>query len=54
MKMIACAFLQSRRPKAAEREKKNSRTATATDHASRQAGHPRPIREIAARTLSSL
>src|ERR1700710_2361984 len=42
MTMIAYAFLQSRRLKAAGRKKK-SRSATATtDHASRQASHPQP------------
>jgi SRSO17 transposase len=40
MTMIAYAFIQSRRLKAAGRKKKNPRTAAATDHACRQASHP--------------
>lgn len=40
MTMIAYAFLQSRRLKAAGREKKSLRTTPATNHASRQASHP--------------
>lgn len=54
MTMIAYAFLQSRRLKAAGREKKNPRPAPATDHASRQTGNPRCIRETATKTLPSL
>lgn len=54
MTMIAHAFLQSRRLKVAGREKKNPRTTPATDHASRQAGHPRRSRETATNTLPSL
>jgi SRSO17 transposase len=42
MTMIAYAFLQSRRLKAAGRKKKSRRTAATTQHASDQAGHPRP------------
>ena len=44
MTMIAYAFLQSRRLKAAERKKKSRGSATATEHAGHQAGHPRPLR----------
>ena len=54
MTMIAYAFLQSRRLKAAGRKKKSRRTAPATNHASRQASHPRRHRETTARTLPSL
>lgn len=54
MTMIAYAFLQSRRLTAAGREKKNPRTAPATNHASRQAGHPRRTGETATDTLPSL
>ncbi len=39
MTMIAYAFLQSRRLKAAGRKKKNRGTAAATEPASHQAGH---------------
>jgi SRSO17 transposase len=42
MTMIAYAFLQARRLKAAGRKKKSRRTATATEHAGHQAGHSRP------------
>jgi len=44
MAMIAYAFLQSRRLKAAGRKKKSRRTAAATDHAGDQASHSRPLR----------
>ena len=54
MTMIAYAFLQSRRLKAAGREKKSPRTAPATNHASRQASHPRRLREATTKTLPSL
>lgn len=40
MTMIAYAFLQSRRLKAAGRKKKNPRTTATTNHASCQASHP--------------
>lgn len=53
MTMIAYAFLQSRRLKAAGRKKKSPRTAPATDHASRQAGNPRRLREASTNTLPS-
>jgi SRSO17 transposase len=42
MTMLAYAFLQSRRLKAAGRKKKSRRTAPATDPAGHQAGDPRP------------
>lgn len=54
MTMIAYAFLQSRRLTVAGREKKKLRTAPATNHASRQAGHPRRNGETATDTLPSL
>jgi SRSO17 transposase len=54
MTMIAYAFLQSRRLKAAGRKKKSPRTTSPTNHASRQESHPRSIRETATNTLSSL
>jgi SRSO17 transposase len=54
MTMIAYAFLQSRRIKAAGRKKKNPRTTATTNHASRQASHPRRLRETTTRTLPSL
>ena len=50
MTMIAYAFLQSRRLKAAGRKKNNRRTATTAEHARHQASHPRPFR--AASTLT--
>ena len=43
MTMIAYAFLQSRRLKAAGRKKKSRRTAATTQHASHQASHPRSL-----------
>ena len=43
MTMIAYAFLQSRRLKAAGRKKKNRGTAATAEHASDQARHPRPL-----------
>ena len=54
MTMIAYAFLQSRRLKAAGRKKKNLRTATTTKHAGHQASHPRPLRATSTPTMSSL
>jgi len=54
MAMIAYAFLQSRRLKAAGREQKSPRTTPATDHASRQASHHRCIRETPTNTMPSL
>jgi SRSO17 transposase len=43
MTMIAYAFLQSRRLKAAGRKKKKRRPAATTEHAGHQASHPRPL-----------
>jgi len=54
MTMIAYAFLQSRRLKAAGRKKKNRRTAAATEHAGRQASHPRPLRTASTQTMPAL
>ncbi len=53
MTMIAYAFLQSRRLTAAGR-KKSLWTAAAAEHASRQAGDPRPVRTAAAETMPTL
>ncbi len=44
MTMIAYAFLQTRRLKAAGRKKKSRGTSATTQHASDQAGHPQPLR----------
>lgn len=44
MTMIAYAFLQSRRLKAAGRKKTNRRTATPAQHARHQASHSRSLR----------
>jgi SRSO17 transposase len=54
MTMIAYAFLQSRRLKAAGREKKNRRAAATTEHAGHQASHPRHLRTVAAPAMPSL
>lgn len=54
MTMIAYAFLQSRRLKAAGRKKKSPRTAAATDHAGHQASDPRHLRTAATPTMPSL
>jgi SRSO17 transposase len=54
MTMIAYAFLQSRRLKAAGRKKKNRGTATTTEHAGHQASHPRPLRTSSAQALPAL
>ena len=54
MTMIAYAFLQSRRLKAAGRKKKNLRTAATTEHAGHQASHPRPLRTASTPTMPSL
>jgi SRSO17 transposase len=54
MTMIAYAFLQSRRLKAAGRKKKSRGTAATTEHASHQAGHSRPLRSASTQTMSSL
>lgn len=47
MTMIAYAFLQSRRLKAAGRGKKNRWSAAATEPAGHQTSHPRPLRPLA-------
>jgi len=54
MTMIAYAFLQSRRLKAAGRKKKSRRPPATTEHAGHQAGHPRPLRPTSAQAMSSL
>ena len=54
MTMMAYAFLQSRRLKAAGRKKKNRGTATTTEHAGHQASHPRPLRTSSAQALPAL
>ena len=54
MTMIAYAFLQSRRLKAAGRKKKSPRTAATTEHASHQASHPRSLLTPPASALSAL
>jgi SRSO17 transposase len=54
MTMIAYAFLQSRRLKAAGRKKKSLGTATTTKHAGHQARDPRPLRSTSTPTMSSL
>ena len=54
MTMMAYAFVQSRRLKAAGRKKKNLRTATTTKYAGHQASDPRPLRTTSTPTMSSL
>jgi len=54
MAMIAYAFLQSRRLKAAGRKKKSRRTATTTQHAGHQTSHPRPLRTASTPAMPSL
>jgi len=54
MTMIAYAFLQSRRLKAAGRKKKNLGTATTAKHAGHQASHPRHLRPTSTPTMSSM
>ncbi|MCP3441046.1 IS701 family transposase [Bradyrhizobium sp. CCGUVB14] len=54
MTMIAYAFLQSRRLKAAGRKKKNRRTAATAEHAGRQASHPRPLRAASTPAMPAL
>jgi len=54
MTMIAYAFLQSRRLKAAGRKKKHRRTAATAEHARRPPSHPRAVRTTAASALSTL
>ncbi|WP_198400256.1 IS701 family transposase [Bradyrhizobium pachyrhizi] len=53
MTMIAYAFLQSRRLKAAG-EKKNRGTAATAEHAGRQASHPRPLRAASTPAMPAL
>jgi SRSO17 transposase len=54
MTMIAFAFLQSRRLKAARRKKKSRRTAATTEHAGHQASDPRSLRKASTPTMPSL
>jgi len=54
MAMLAYAFLQSRRLKAAGRKKKSRWTAPATDPASHQTGDPRPTGTTTAHALPAL
>jgi SRSO17 transposase len=54
MTMIAYAFLQSRRLKAAGRKKKSRGAAATTQHASDQTGHPRPLHTAANPTMPTL
>jgi SRSO17 transposase len=54
MTMIAYAFLQCRRLKAAGRKKKKRRTATAAEYAGHQASHPLPLRAAYALAMPSL
>lgn len=54
MTMIAYAFLQSRRLKAAGRKKKSRGPAASTEHAGYQTGHSRPLRTAPAPTVPSL
>jgi len=54
MTMIAYAFLQSRRLKAARRKKKRRRTATSTKHAGHQASDPRPLRKASTPAMPAL
>lgn len=54
MTMLAYAFLQSRRLKAAGRKKKSRRTAPATDPAGHQTGDPRPACKTAAHAMPTL
>jgi len=54
MTMIAYAFLQSRRLKAAGRGKKNRWPTAAAKHASHQASHPRSLHSPAAFAMSAL
>jgi SRSO17 transposase len=54
MTMIAYAFLQSRRLKAAGRKKKSRSTAATTEHAGHPASYPRPLRTASAQPMSAL
>jgi SRSO17 transposase len=54
MTMIAYAFLQSRRLKAAGRKKKSRRTTATTEPAGHQASHPRPLRTASTQAMPAL
>ena len=54
MTMIAYAFLQSGRLKAAGRKKKSRGTAATTEHAGDQTSHSRPLRSTSAAAMPSL
>jgi SRSO17 transposase len=54
MAMIAYAFLQSRRLKAAGRKKKSRGTTATTKHAGHQASHPRPLRKASTQAMPAL
>ncbi len=54
MTMIAYAFLQSRRLKAAGQKKKSLGTAATTQHARHQASDPRPLRPTSTAAMSPL
>jgi len=54
MTMIAYAFLQYRRLKAARRKKKNRRTAAATDIARRTPSHPQTLRSTTTAAVPAL
>jgi hypothetical protein len=52
--MIAYAFLQSRRLKAAGRKKKNRGTTATTEHARHKASHPRSLRTASTQAMPAL
>ena len=54
MTMIAYAFLQTRRLKAAGRKKKSRRPAATTQHASDKTGNPQPLRTTSKPTMPTL
>ena len=54
MTMIAYAFLQSRRLKAAGPKKKTYGTTATTQHAGHQASHPRPVRTASPEAMPPL
>jgi SRSO17 transposase len=54
MTMIAYAFLQSRRLKAAGRKKKKRRSAAPAEHAGHQASDPRPLRTTSTQAMPAL
>ena len=54
MTMIAYAFLQSRRLRAAGRKKKSRGTAATTQNASDQTGHSQPVRAAPIPTMPTL